>query len=116
MRGHINSPTTLKVPGRHERPGAPSRQIHDIITAIQEEFRVAPAELFSGCRRARVAWARQVAMSVAYEIGQDSKADLSRLFHRDHSTVSHAIRTVRDRVETERKAAAQVEAIRRAVK
>jgi chromosomal replication initiator protein len=73
------------------------------VAAIQEAVAgvlgVPRSELLSARRTPRVARARQLAMYLSRELTQLSLAQIAREFHRDHSTVLHAIRSVSQRLE-----------------
>lgn len=55
-------------------------------------------ESLMGRRRTEsLAWARQVAMALAYQLSPLSSQEIGALFDRDHGTVLHAVKRLRDR-------------------
>src|SRR5204862_2676877 len=56
-------------------------------------------QLESKSRSPRVAHARQLAMYLASDLTGASTAAIAREFHRDHTTVLHALRAVSSRLE-----------------
>src|SRR5215208_3556483 len=76
---------------------APSiEQIQDAVCTILD---VSREDLLSTGRSARIVRARQLGMYVARELTSLSLAEIARGFHRDHTTVMHAIRAVTARLE-----------------
>ena len=53
-------------------------------------------QLQSRDRHARIAWARQVALTLLHEFTGLSLAEVGRLVKRDHGTVIYAIKTVKN--------------------
>lgn len=76
-----------------EEVEARPRLVHDIISAVAEEYGVTVAEI-KGLRREKyIVPARQEAMARVYRERPDlSLTVLGRLFHRDHTTVLSAIK------------------------
>jgi chromosomal replication initiator protein len=65
-------------------------------------------------RHARIAWPRQIAMALAYELTGLTMNEIGKRFGgRDHGTVFHAIKAVANRCETEPNAKELVEKLRR---
>ena len=56
-------------------------------------------QLLANGRLPRIAWARQIAMSLAYEESDLSQQEVGRVFHRTKGTVSYAWACVRERIE-----------------
>lgn len=84
-------------PGFAPRRAAPSVEL--IQEAVCECFGLSREELLSPSRSPRITRARHLAMYVAREHSDSSLAEISRAFHRDHSTVLHALRRVRSQLE-----------------
>ncbi len=77
------------------------------------EFEVPDAEMVSKRRPEWIAWPRQIAMTLAYELSPRSLEGVGEAFGgRDHGTVLHAVKHVHDREETEPEIRQQVEALR----
>lgn len=65
----------------------------DILKAVAREFEVTEDELMSKARPDHIAFPRQVAMTLFYQISplHSSKA-VGRMFGKNHGTVLHAIK------------------------
>lgn len=64
---------------------------------VATEFKVAESELMAKTRaKARIAFARQVAMYLAHVVFSMSYNDIAAIFGRERSTVSHACAVVED--------------------
>ncbi len=64
--------------------------------AVAEVFGLRRDDLLARCRTQDVAFPRQVAMYLARELTGASLPQIGRAFHRDHATVLHACRRVKD--------------------
>lgn len=73
--------------------------IHEIVKAVASEFGVPPERLRGHSRRRIYAHPRQVAMYLACCDGERSTTEVAARFRRDHTTVIHACRAVRRRME-----------------
>ena len=82
------------------RPGPPTiERIQDVVC---EAFSLTREQLLSASRAARVAGPRQVAMFLAREHTQASLPAIGEAFAgRNHTTVMHAVKKVRERIETD---------------
>jgi chromosomal replication initiator protein len=70
--------------------------------AVAEHFNVSLDDLLSGTRKKEVANARQIAMFICQNYTNMSLKAIGEYFGgRDHSTVSHASRTVTERLEND---------------
>lgn len=65
-----------------------------IINAVCRRTRVDRGKIFSGDRKRKTSYARHLSMFLIFLLTKESKADLSRLFGRDHATVIAGIRRV----------------------
>jgi hypothetical protein len=66
--------------------------VTQIIELVAERFGVSPAAILSPSRAQPTALARQIAMRLARELTDLSYTQLGARFHRDHSTVIHAVK------------------------
>jgi len=85
-------------------PGGPDPQgpsVAAIQGAVCSVLGVSQSALLSSSRRAAVSRARQIAMYLSREMTSLSLADIARHFHRDHTTIIHAVRTVSTRAATD---------------
>lgn len=117
--GPINRPTTVNVSGFVRRDGClfmsdDTRElIARIVTAVCAAFGVAEEALISKARPERLAWPRQIAMSLCYQPPAVSLNDVGSHFGgRDHSTVLHAVQRVKARCETDPKSLAEFERVK----
>ncbi len=73
------------------------------IAEIQREtaaqFGLSQDELLSSRRTRRYAWPRQVAMVLSRELTNQSYLRIGRNFGKDHTTVLHAVRQVKERAD-----------------
>lgn len=69
-----------------------------IVLKVAAAFDVKPKDLKGQSRLRTVMLARQVAMYLAHDVAKCSLPVVGRAFDRDHTTVLHAVRKVRDRM------------------
>ena len=97
----LSTPIVRRALGSGEEP-APAREapsldaIQDAVCAVNG---LTKQELLSKQRSPRVARSRQLAMYMARELTGLSLAEIARGFDRDHTTVLHAVRSVKARLE-----------------
>lgn len=70
--------------------------VQSAIHHVCETLHIPRDVLLSRSRAKAVTWARQVAMTLSYEIGELSSTEVGRLFDRDHADVLYAVRQVHD--------------------
>jgi len=88
--------------------------VADVQQAACEHFGIAPDDLLSASRAARVTWPRQLAMYLARELTGESLPSIGRHFGgRDHTTVMHACRRADQRILSDLDARTAVEDLRR---
>lgn len=81
-------------------PIAPGRHlIADIQQTVGSFYGFHRDHILSERRNRELTRARQVAMFLASELTPHSVAEIGRRFNRDHTTVLHAIKQVKDRAE-----------------
>jgi hypothetical protein len=87
--------------------------IRSVQRAVAEVFGVAVADLTGAKRARRYARPRQVAMALAHELSMHGSGEVGMMFGaRDHSTVLHAIRTIRGLAARDPALAARIDAVR----
>jgi chromosomal replication initiator protein len=97
----LSTPIVRRALGSGDRP-QPAREapsldaIQDAVCAVNG---LSKQELLSKQRSPRIARSRQLAMYMARELTGLSLAEIARGFDRDHTTVLHAIRSVKARLE-----------------
>ena len=80
--------------------------------AVAKHYGISTAELLANTRRAHVAWPRQVAIYLARELARASLHTLGNEFGgRSHTTILHACKRVADRLEVDKQAARDVQAL-----
>lgn len=73
--------------------------IEPILEVVQREFRVGRGDILVPTRSGKdIAWARQVAMYLAYHRNGRNFTAVGRAFNRDRTTVRHAVIKVQERV------------------
>lgn len=85
--------------------------IIDVMRVVARRYRLSVLDLKSERRKAHVVRPRQLGMYVAYKVTMHSTPRIGRAFHRDHTTVLHAIRKIGSMVESDPAIAAEVEEI-----
>jgi chromosomal replication initiation ATPase DnaA len=70
-----------------------------IIGAVAAHYGTTITALMSTTREHPIVWRRQVAMAALHQVDGQSATRIARLFGKDHGTVLHAIRMVRERIE-----------------
>jgi hypothetical protein len=108
-------PLPVELPEPCPMCGAPERP-RLLITHIQATVAAyygLPAEAMTSRQQYhRVSHPRQMAMFVASELTPHSIAEVGRRFNRDHTTVLHALKTVKQRIETDAQALIDLEVLR----
>jgi chromosomal replication initiator protein len=84
-----------------EITGTERARIALIFAAVCESTGVSGESLLGRRRTARVAYARQIAMTLVREATGLSLIEIGGLFDRDHGTVIHAIKAVSRRCDSE---------------
>jgi chromosomal replication initiator protein len=103
----------IELPSRSRVSHRPTTQIQELVAL---SYGLHPASMTSPNREMRVAHPRQIAMFLTREITHRSLPEIGRCFGgRDHSTVIHAIRAVRQRMKRDPFVKADVEALRKAL-
>lgn len=74
-------------------------RVQAAIHHVCEAFGVGRDSLLSRQRTQCVAWARQVAMALSYEMSGLSLHEVGHVFDRDHTNVLYAMKHVRDRMD-----------------
>ena len=83
---------------------------------VGSQFKVSVKDMQSRSRKRIVTFPRQVAMYLCRKYTEDSLADIGKLFHRDHSTVLHAIKVVTSLTARDTSVGAQVDLLSDKVK
>lgn len=86
-----------------------------ILNAVAQTFRVTPEEIISRRRPDRIAFPRQVAMTLCYQDKQSAltlEAVANFFGKRDHGTVLYAIGAVQNRIEVNERERSKVEELR----
>ena len=93
------------------------RQINfEMITeAVASHYNICPDLLFTKSRKREVSDARQIVMYLAKKIGKMPLTTIGHKIDRTHATVIYACNTIEDRIATEKKLAADIDAIEAAI-
>jgi chromosomal replication initiator protein len=95
----IDEAIALRGPGAATASGEDAPSVEAIQEAVCAVLHLSRDELLSTRRTPRVARARQLAMYLSRELTDQPLAQIARAFHRDHSTVLHAIRRINTALE-----------------
>lgn len=79
---------------------------------VAKYFRINPDLMYSKKRDAYLVWPRHVAMFLCYDATPLTYTETSRLFKVHHAAVMHAVKRVKERIETERRSAKCVAVLR----
>lgn len=71
-----------------------------VMRMVAKHFNITVAEMCADNKFQRTTWPRQVAMKLAHDLTGSGLSMIGREFHRDHGTVTHAIKVVKERVDT----------------
>ena len=82
-----------------------SELIRELISA---HFQVGVDDLLSRSRKKSIALPRQIGMYLSRKYTDESLAEIGRSYKRDHSTVSHSIKAITDKVRRDASLSAQV--------
>lgn len=85
--------------------------IIDVMRVVARRYGRTVLDLKSRRRCAPIVRPRQIAMYVAYKVTIHSTSRIGRVFHRDHTTVLHALRKIGAMVDSDPAIAAEVEEI-----
>jgi chromosomal replication initiator protein len=98
----------------HPAPGQDAGvTIERIQTTVASHFGIGLDALVSASRAARIAWPRQLAIELSRELTGESLQSVGRAFGgRNHATVLHACRRVRERTSNSREDQAELELLR----
>ena len=91
--------------------------ISDVVDTVCEYFNITRDMLMSSTRKRQIVQARQIAMFLAKDNTDFSTARIGKLIgDRDHATVLHAFKTVKEREEVDKNFHEELEEIRIALK
>jgi hypothetical protein len=93
-------------------PKKPRTMIADIQATVAGYYGLPAQTMKSHQQYRRVARPRQIAMFLADELTPHSLSEIGRRFDRDHTTVMHALKTVRGLIETDAEVLIDVEVLR----
>jgi chromosomal replication initiator protein len=75
--------------------GLAKPDLHSILNVVATHFQLTPAQLREKTNSPRISEPRQIAMYLAREAGFSS-VEIARQFRKDHSTVLHAVKKIKD--------------------
>jgi chromosomal replication initiator protein len=85
--------------------------LHRITEKTAAAFSITVDELMSDSRLERIVWPRQIAMYLAVKLNNKSTTTIGHFFGKNKRTVLHARDSVSDRIDVDKRAKAQVQAI-----
>ena len=77
-------------------------RVLQIKQAVASQWGITVKTMAKECRVESIVFPRQVAMYLTNRIVGLNQTHIGAIFHREHTTVSHAIKRVRNRMETDR--------------
>jgi chromosomal replication initiator protein len=108
----IDAELTRQVLDRIHPAGEEALTVPQIQLAVAKHYGISQSELLANTRRSHVAWPRQVAIYLSRELGGASLHSLGEQFGgRSHTTILHACKRVADRLEIDRQAVVDVQAL-----
>ncbi|MCQ2237664.1 MAG: chromosomal replication initiator protein DnaA [Bacteroidaceae bacterium] len=108
----INMSLAERVVGRVIRYEKKVINVDAILKATCEEFKVTTEDIFSRSRKRPVAIARQTAMYLAQKYTDMALTRIgAEIGHRDHATVLHSIKQIKQQIEVDAKISAQINEI-----
>jgi chromosomal replication initiator protein len=97
-------------------PTRPTMSIARLQAAVAAHYGLQVSELVSAKRSARIAWPRQVAISLARELTSESLQTIGHAFGgRNHATVLHACRRVLERAAIDQQASDELAQLRQEI-
>ena len=101
LEGRLPTPELLDEIIPHEPPSDPPLDIEVIKAEVTRRYEVSVPDLESASRERRISQARQIAIYLARELTNSSFPAIGQAFgRRDHSTVMHSYRKVRDLMQS----------------
>lgn len=82
-----------------------------IINFVTKRYNVSRELIFGSVRTEEACWPRWVAMLLLHEYTPLSASGIARLFNKDHASVLYAIQKAKDRAETEKKFAKDIQQV-----
>jgi chromosomal replication initiator protein len=79
---------------------------------VCQRFKLNIDQLLMKTRVSTVARPRQIVFYLARELDQVSYSEIGRIFGKDHGTITHGYRSVRDQIETDAAFAGQISALK----
>ncbi len=83
--------------------------VKKVAVEVGQKFNVTFERLMMKCRENAVAVPRQIVFYITRELSDIRLAELGRIFHKDHGTVLHGHRSVKDRMTVDKEFAETVE-------
>lgn len=98
------------------QPDTNKPYLERIVTTVADQYGYSFGMMRGRERTARVCEARHIAIYLARELTDATVVELGDVFARDHGSITYAVASMRERIETEPLLAARVERIRELVK
>lgn len=98
------------------QPDATKPYVERIVSVVADQYGYSFGMMTSRDRTQRVAEARHIAIYLARELTDSTVVELGEVLKRDHGSITYAVASIKERIETEPLLAARVERIRGLVK
>lgn len=93
----------------HEIVGEPSELTITVIKdLICKHFKLTASDIRSKSRKRSIAWPRQVGMYLSRKYTDESLESIGREFNRDHATVQHAVKKIKNEIKSQGKNSQQL--------
>ena len=111
MKTHVTTELADQVLGEYFKDQAgPPLDPGTVLSEVAKDFKAEPTDIKGSCRRRDIVVPRQVAMYLSRELTDASLPSIGKAFGgRDHSTVLHACKTVKQKIGKDKAFAAHVE-------
>lgn len=86
-------------------------EVQRIMKLVSDYYSISPEMLVQRNRQAHVAWARQVAIYLSMKHTRYADLQIGQCFVRERTNIIHAVKAVTNRMQTDKKAKADVEAL-----
>ena len=91
--------------------------VEDVKNVVCQHFNIKTAVLDSPTRKQEIAYARQIAMYLSVEMTDASNVQIGRLIgNRNHATVNHACKQIKNLIDVNEKASGDIDAIRELIR
>lgn len=112
---HMNYFTIPGIKSAYRHQAGPELNVGVVLKTVCKHFSVTLVQLKSKRRDRLIAWPRQLAMHYLFFHCGINKVQIGKMFNRDHTTVIHSLRTIRDLMKTDPKIVDEVHEVRQII-